>query len=323
MELATFTSNKKIRVAVCMYGQWRTGDKCKEYIKNFYNIDDVDVDFFCSVKNYDLYTTTKEDLGTDVLNDTELEYTIKYAYSPKKFNLIRFQDDINVGAVPQVTGLVDSINLKRLYELEQGIKYDITVIQRYDAFMSPANYFHMFTDYIKKYNASEKLVLTAQASAESVKDRLFIEDFDCLKSPHGIDSVHYTMISHVDYYMIGLNAAIDSLCNSLIKYLYCVRPSLNSISLRQIDFHASITWAIHDSLIGTYSMPKVFFTPSGQKIKLFDTQDNVSNGSSYCPEIIIVRPTIDVSNMNIYSRHSHSIIKDHYLSSQKNIDSSL
>ena len=36
-----------------MYGQYRTGDACLEYIKEFYNIEDINVDFFCSLKNYE------------------------------------------------------------------------------------------------------------------------------------------------------------------------------------------------------------------------------------------------------------------------------
>ena len=40
-------------VAVCMYGQYRTGDACKEYIKKFYDMPGVNVDFFCSLKEYE------------------------------------------------------------------------------------------------------------------------------------------------------------------------------------------------------------------------------------------------------------------------------
>ena len=65
-----------------MYGQYRTGDACLEYIKRFYECDNVNIDFFCSLKPYETTYTrqvyndknNRELLDQDQLTDKQVSY---------------------------------------------------------------------------------------------------------------------------------------------------------------------------------------------------------------------------------------------------------
>ena len=91
-------------IAICMYGQYRTGDGCLEYIKKFYDIQGVNVDFFCSLKPYETtYTrhkhnkeTKKDIMAQDLLNDATIKYQtkqIKKYYKPKEFKIYSVKDE--------------------------------------------------------------------------------------------------------------------------------------------------------------------------------------------------------------------------------------
>ena len=57
-EFRTAVFNKKVnKIAVCFYGQYRTGTYCLPIIEKFLSQIDADVDVFCSLKNYTTYAT--------------------------------------------------------------------------------------------------------------------------------------------------------------------------------------------------------------------------------------------------------------------------
>jgi len=145
-------------VAICMYGQYRTGDACLEYIKKFYQATNVNIDFFCSVKEYETSYTrleyNKKTLGiTDhfdarPLDNTTIEYQsnqIQTHYQPKKFEVYKTKNESvlldmkhSILHSKVLMAWTESIMLKQQYEAENNITYDLVIMQRYDVIVWPS-----------------------------------------------------------------------------------------------------------------------------------------------------------------------------------------
>ena len=145
-------------VAICMYGQYRTGDACLEYIKKFYQAKNVNIDFFCSVKEYETTYTrleyNKNTLGTTdhltqrPLDKTAIEYQsnqIKTHYQPKKFEVYKTRNESILLDMKQsilhskvLSAWAESIMLKQQYEAENNMTYDLVIMQRYDVIVWPS-----------------------------------------------------------------------------------------------------------------------------------------------------------------------------------------
>lgn len=121
------------KVAVCLYGCYRTGDFTLPYIKKWFESDTVDVDFFCSIKEYEDFSNANGyDAAEELIDEIHDKLNI---LNPKRINTISKSDDENIYHKTQQRGVysvVDSIMQKQIYEMETGIEYDIVFVLRYD-----------------------------------------------------------------------------------------------------------------------------------------------------------------------------------------------
>ena len=134
------------RIAVCMYGQYRTGDYLlpyyKEFFKNNYN---VEVDFFCSVKLTRSYMNSDVELNNKTANidtvwdkDTLHSKLENNILTPKSVNVISPEQEVLLERPGQLFhGIADSIKLKLTYEIKNNFIYDLVFICRYDVLTHP------------------------------------------------------------------------------------------------------------------------------------------------------------------------------------------
>lgn len=137
----------KKRIAVCLYGQPRTWRYCAPYISKFYNLPDVDVDYFVSVKTYQM---TGEYRDNSVIELTNAEISdLLQTYNPKKYSIIQYSDElekhVDVTNYSNIYyGMIDSIMLKQQYEAENFVFYDFVFLQRYDTIVQPISLLELF-----------------------------------------------------------------------------------------------------------------------------------------------------------------------------------
>jgi len=198
------TKNKKI--AVCFYGQIRTGDYCKSFISEFLKIDDADIDIFCSTKNYDIFLRTDGGSKTDVAESDIIEL-FNY-YNPKLQNIISYDDEspfVTGEDITKDTGLffssfIDSIMLKRQYESMHNFVYDYVIMLRYDTIYEDINYlkkfFIMLDFYLQKKITSSSFVFVNPFTYKGITTSDWINDV----------------------IIVGTNEAINLVCSQLINF---------------------------------------------------------------------------------------------------------
>lgn len=213
-------------IAVCMYGQYRTGDACLEYIKKFYtpgDLQDVNIDFFCSLKPYETTYTrhayneknNKVLLHQDQVSDDGLkhqtEQIFKY-YNPKKFKVFtkEYEDQLsNIEASiihsKVLSGWIEAIMLKSQYESENDMSYDLVIMQRYDAIIYPDYAFRSILNKLQDCN-----VATRGTFATSDKNMVLYQPIDFIR----LES------HHVQYYPNGQDMWIWGLGNALDIFAY-------------------------------------------------------------------------------------------------------
>ena len=156
---------KQINIAVCLFGQIRTGLYCAPAVKAAYDYVDgktininingkvqpciVNVDYFFWTKETNtvgqfIGKTYQEQTG--VINTDELNQ-LTAIYNPKLSGMTLVEDEPqhknnnsliqwNFGK-PLLLGLVSVVNLKQQHELETGIRYDLCICQRFDIVTIP------------------------------------------------------------------------------------------------------------------------------------------------------------------------------------------
>lgn len=162
---------KELKVAVCLFGQPRTGLYCAPYIKESYNLDGhevelttlnkgvaekelvkISVEYFCSTKDYNTngMVVGKTYGEMSPADPTEID-TLVSMYNPVKSKVIsydkepKFDKNLTHNILgwdwPKsfLHGIVSAINLKKEYELDCGWRYDLCFCQRFDAITSPVS----------------------------------------------------------------------------------------------------------------------------------------------------------------------------------------
>jgi hypothetical protein len=158
---------REIKIAVCLFGQVRTGQYCAPAIKAAYDQVDgkeivinfnrqfsykciIKVDYFCHTKDYDSVGQAKgAEFGQESpVSDEEIN-AIFAVYNPNRSGITRRIDEVVFenpeidSAIkwllpkPMLLSIIAAINLKKEYELECGWKYDLCVCQRFDALTTP------------------------------------------------------------------------------------------------------------------------------------------------------------------------------------------
>ena len=174
---------KQINIAVCLFGQIRTGVYCAPAIKAAYDYVDgkiininyngrvqeciVNVDYFFWSKEGQtvgqfIGKTYEQQAGTVDLTDLE---KLTEIYKPKLQGITKLEDEPqlknsnsliqwNFGR-PLLLGIVSAINLKQQHELSTGIRYDLCICQRFDIVTIP---FTPVEKIIKEYGIVNEVV---------------------------------------------------------------------------------------------------------------------------------------------------------------------
>lgn len=148
-----FNNSKMNKIAVCLFGQYRTGDYVLPRIKKHFDIPGVEVDWFCSFKsstNYERYQGFHDKYapGEVIIPDCEkIKQHLINELNPKAISIVsddcKIYDDVTVERFltsKMLLGWIDSTMLKQRYELEHGFQYDMVFVLRYDVMIGPIDW---------------------------------------------------------------------------------------------------------------------------------------------------------------------------------------
>lgn len=147
-----------MKIAVCMYGQLRTFHYCQTYLKEFYKDDsEFEIDYFCSVKNYNLGKKDGQQNTFQILSDAKIN-TISKSFDPKILTTQTYEQDEMFKNVnwKLFTGLADVVFNKRLYEIQNNFEYDLVILQRYDNIVVPLNSLRRIVNYANEFKQNKK-----------------------------------------------------------------------------------------------------------------------------------------------------------------------
>jgi hypothetical protein len=160
---------KKVRIAVLMYGQVRTGVYCAPWIKEWFNIPEgtplvlynqrilgnhetsgpepctVEVDYFLDLKDRNNSTNTVgDDPSQEDLLTFEQQQQIIDIYKPKKINFTNGAEELTWRFGHNLQHYASMFNsiytcmmLKKQHEIETGQTYDFCFTHRYDTITGP------------------------------------------------------------------------------------------------------------------------------------------------------------------------------------------
>jgi len=243
-------------IAICMYGQYRTGDACLEYIKRFYECDNVNIDFFCSLKPYETTYTrqvyndknNRELLDQDQLTDKQVSYQheqINKYFNPKKFKVYskEYEDELkdiqrSIIHSKVLAGWTDSVMLKQQYEVENDITYDLVIMQRYDVIVWPNVAFKMLLDKVQGMNTDERGTIV---SAD--KNFIFCQPIEITRKYDGT----FMYPNAQDLWVWGFGTAMDTLVYDALEYI----PSKYKSNYSDRKFHNGYPFVDTHEMIGS------------------------------------------------------------------------
>ena len=216
-------------VAVCMYGQYRTGDACKEYIKKFYDMPGVNVDFFCSLKEYETsYTRPHYNKKSGVkdfrqqqhLSSDAVQYQSKQihdAYNPVEFKIYttEYEEqllDIDRSLIGSkvLAGWADSIMLKQKHEAANHITYDLVVMQRYDVLVWPT---HAFRTVVNELTNAP--VDTRMSFNTADKNLILLQPIELIRRYNNT----FMYPNGQDMFLFGVGTALDNLVYDAMEHI--------------------------------------------------------------------------------------------------------
>lgn len=230
-------------IAICMYGQYRTGDSCLEYIKNFYATTGVNIDYFCSLKPYETtYTrmkhnneTQKDPMAQSILNDETVKYQtkqIKKCLNPKEFKIYSIEHENQLknieGSIMHskvLAGWVDSIMLKQKHEAEHNITYDLVIMQRYDTIIWPSVAFSNIYHKLQGLETSHRYTL---ASAD--KNIMFFQPIEFIRKYNGT----FGYPNGQDLWAFGIGTALDNWVYDALEHI----PSKHTSNFSPREFRS-------------------------------------------------------------------------------------
>ena len=134
----------KRRIAVCFSGQLRTWRSCVDSWHNIllHNGRNDNVDVFCHMWDYNTYPNCVDNTQeSKEIDRSEIDELLKIL-KPKKFlieskkDFVPYQENQAItqpGFLSQFYGIMRAARMKKEYEIENDIMYDVVVRSRYDA----------------------------------------------------------------------------------------------------------------------------------------------------------------------------------------------
>ena len=263
-------------IAVCMYGQYRTGDACLEYIKKFYNVSGVNVDFFCSLKAYETTYTrkihnknnNKNTWKRDIISEDKVKHQteqITKHCNPKKFKIYTTEYENQLadmeGSVIHskvLAGWVDSVMLKQQHEAENDITYDLVIMQRYDTIIWPSVAFGNLLNNLQGLAVSHRGTL-----ATADKNLIFYQPIEFIRKYNGT----FMYPNGQDLWVLGIGTALDTFVYDALEYI----PSKHKSNYAPKEFHTGYphidTHEMVGSIVSKMNIPKSMlpsFAKNGQ-----------------------------------------------------------
>lgn len=243
-------------IAVCMYGQYRTGDACIEYLKKFYDIEGVNVDFFCSLKEYETtYTRESYNMKTygeeysreqSPLSSDAVAYQtqqIHKHYNPKKFKIYSTEYEEGLKGIEQsimqskvLAGWADVIMLKQKYEADNNMSYDLVIMQRYDVVVWPTHAFRTIISSLTDNAVDERITFST-----SDKNLILMQPIEIVR--RYTNTLMYP--NGQDLYVMGVGNALDVLVYDALEHIPSKHSNNHSIhklntGYPQVDTHEMI-----------------------------------------------------------------------------------
>lgn len=306
-----------IKIAVCMYGCWRTGDKCIDYIKDFFdcNNSEVQVDFFCSIKSVDQYlNVNKHKIYDHKLDDNEIETIISKLNNtvvPKSINILI--DDENSSVLQKkLSGIIDSVFLKKKYEVENNIEYDITVAIRYDTIVIPSSYFKNFVTGLlldeNKFIISKENILKPSSILFTNK-LTHLWRSNGMSDCSGADNPWAGISVYLDNFLFGLHKSLDKIAYEMLNF--CRNGYEQKRFMNIYEMHYALTHSIQKSFITVIDTPLV----SDNNIYIdgfHNKSDTITHIYDKC-HIIILRPDFKwTDDDNIFLEDTQTKISHHF-----------
>lgn len=303
-----------MKIAVCLYGQWREGDRCSPRIKDFFNTADPDisVDYFCASKPNNMYANMPAGIFDSNISEEYIIDKLVSNYNPK---LVGFTDDTITAKECNSFGhrlesLIHSVMLKKSYEITNNITYDLVIVTRYDIVVEPLDYFkRLCVNFKGKFNhyltsginfiLSEPILRPPESS-----------EYMCI----GANQIHWG-----DTFLIGNNTAINLLAAELLAY---TDYSENNDYERMcgLDTHTLLHKARNDSkILEFYPYPK--FNLNSEDIMW--VSDYIPGHPSYdtdnydIVQIRFVRPGFDWSGEDIFAKSTMDKLHQFYMANLK------
>lgn len=237
-----------MKIAICLSGQFRTGEYALPSALNFFQ--GHDCDYFCHAWQDNNMRLATPDRYRTFLKTVDKQYTKEYIESileklkPKK--VIIEENSANVpypGPWSQMFySLMISNWLKKEYEIENNFKYDVVVKTRYD-FVYPPNW--TFKPMFHKH--------------EPLTDYLEIFSNHATRM-----SMEYSNINASDTIFYGSSAAMDIFCD-LYRYLQWKEIKINNYDYAPLGPGCLMSEfaAKHNIRITSFGLPEVIYRCAG------------------------------------------------------------
>lgn len=319
-------------LAVCFYGQWRTGELCLPYLKEMVDkIEDVHtIDYFCSVKNCMSFHAGPglKSKGHNAMTQEEIEHvkhTIDDVINPKAINIMYDDPEIDFVTISENTpsgkfnkhgalvwtGLVDSLLLKQQYEAKTGVYYDAVLMLRYDVLLRPMNF---ISQLIKRIKETDDVAV-------------WPNDPDSIIAPaqnhpahHGATG-HFTMFPRVinDLFLFSTGSAADRFVYETIEYMNSVSSVYGNNNptiyegyvdlMTGHNFFERIGGKISVNIIRTPDMTKPFWDESTE-LNSIDTR--MESGFDNNLLMIVARPHEEVMKLDPKDNEDFWKINDYW-----------
>lgn len=236
------------RIAVIMYGQWRTASKLIEYQKEFYRSRyGVEIDIFADIKMDHTYLNTRFTADSEKAGLEDIEAGLKELgavhykiHTDDEIREVQKGDHRNYFG--QHSTFLKAHHAKCMHEIENDFEYDIVIAQRPDAITWPVDYIDYLVGYINSLtNANCDSTFPMGASMH------MIANLQCIDP-----RVQYVSALN-DVFFWGTNLAIDLMAQVLKTTIKMQYDELAHDTYRDYDmahyyaFHHTLPWALRKS----------------------------------------------------------------------------
>jgi hypothetical protein len=273
------------RVAVCLYGCYRTGDYCLPYHLDFFKSPNVTFDFFGVTKNVDEYTVDNHlrNQGIKKINNPYISVKNILGERLKGFKIVDEEKEKthNINRSFIFSQIYESVLLKSDFELKYNFKYDLVWVVRWDIVFRNLKFIDEFIQKLNSETLNEKL-----------KQGYGVLDRRCFVDTLGISKWFNPIVpGFQDLFLCANSANIDMLSDEFLNFTKY--PDWTSSDFTEgnfldhdIDGHEGLTVALYNS--------NLHITP-------LTMEDNH-------PMYTIVRPYADLSKNMYDGNNFHELV---------------